>query len=222
MVARTLFICGCGHSGTSLLANMFAAHPKVHVPLVETRIFLRRNIRWNLTGLYLAAFRRRKRFIVEKTPRHLECLQLIRRYVRGARFVVMVRDGRDVAASFVKRYGNAEQGVDRWILRNIVARQERPMADVLIVRYEDLVVDPQGQLERICTFSGIPFDPAMLDYHKAERLWFGVKENRAGTGEDGEQHRLLRNWQVNQPIFDGAGAGGRDSPTGRHVRSPKG
>ena len=35
------FICGCGHSGTSLMAAMFASHPGAFIPLRETETFLK-------------------------------------------------------------------------------------------------------------------------------------------------------------------------------------
>ena len=43
----------------------------------------------------------------------------------------------------------------------------------------------------------------MLRYFEQPQLWFGVKEKRPGSVEDGKEHNLLRNWQINQPIFDG-------------------
>lgn len=35
-----------------------------------------------------------------------------------------------------------------------------------IIRYEDLVNDPEQTLQELCSFLGIPFDPAMLEFHK--------------------------------------------------------
>ena len=37
------FICGTGHSGTSIIANILAGHDEVWMPLYETGIFLRRH-----------------------------------------------------------------------------------------------------------------------------------------------------------------------------------
>ena len=40
------------------------------------------------------------------------------------------------------------------------------------VRYEELVTEPEATLRRVCAFTELPFDAAMLSYHEhaAERL----------------------------------------------------
>jgi hypothetical protein len=35
--------------------------------------------------------------------------------------------------------------------------------DYMELRYEDLLADPAGESERICSFLGLPFDPGMPD-----------------------------------------------------------
>lgn len=204
MPATHTFICGCGHSGTSLMANMFASHPGVFIPLRETEAFMLADTagrRWS--ALRAEAEASGRPHFVEKTPRHVLRLPLIRRIVPDARFVILVRDGRDVAASFIKRTGTAAEGARRWLDENAVVLNERAAADVQVIRYEDLITAPGPSLEAACAFAGVPFDPAMLDYHATPRLWFGVAELKPGSGANGRQHRLLRNWQINQPIFDG-------------------
>src|SRR6185503_15224565 len=37
---RAAFICGCGHSGTTLVATILSAHPRIYVPLYESEAFL--------------------------------------------------------------------------------------------------------------------------------------------------------------------------------------
>ncbi len=146
-----------------------------------------------------------KAHFAEKTPRHLLRIRSIRSMVPDARFVVMVRDGRDVAASLVRRRGTVEEGVERWVEENSALLRQVGSPDVHVQRYEDLIADPAMCLKTVCGFAGIPWAPEMLDYHKSERLWFGVESLRTGTGEKGEEHRNRRNWQINQPIFDGRG-----------------
>lgn len=76
---QTVFICGCGHSGTTLLANMFASHPDIFIPLRETNAFVKsygnnpqprplKEARSRYKKL-LRSFRTSKRtFLFEKTP----------------------------------------------------------------------------------------------------------------------------------------------------------
>lgn len=201
-----VFICGCGHSGTTLLANMFSAHPQVFIPLRETSAFHRptdKDAKRHRDALVMDFRRSQKTYLVEKTPRHILHLDRIRALMPAPRFVLMVRDGRDVAASFLKRYGSPESGIERWLEAGEIILSQAGRHDVMLTRYEDLIGDPRRELERICAFSGIPFDEAMLRYHEMEHFWFGETEVRMGSGEEGDGHRALRNWQVNQPIFDG-------------------
>src|SRR5215207_6405770 len=77
------FICGAGHSGTSIIANILAGHAEVWMPLYETGLFLRRRVdrtykhrKWRLSAL-----RAGRRVILEKTPRHVHVLGVIRKHV---------------------------------------------------------------------------------------------------------------------------------------------
>lgn len=200
------FICGCGHSGTSLLANILASHPEVFIPLRETETFLvpeATPARWAALQADFAASGRPH--LAEKTPRHLLHLDRIRAAAPGARFVILVRDGRDVAASFIKRYGSARPGIERWLADNRVTLAERDAPDVTLLRYEDFLDDPASELERVCRFLGLRYRLDLLDYHKTPRLWFGVTEVKRSSGRNGLSHRQLRSWQINQPLFDGRG-----------------
>ncbi len=146
-----------------------------------------------------------KTHFAEKTPRHLLRIKRIRSVVPGARFVVMVRDGRDVAASLVRRSGTVEDGLERWVHENSALLRHIGSPDVHVQRYEDLVANPEQNLQAICKFASISWAQEMLEFHKTARLWFGVAQLKQGTGAKGEAHRNRRNWQINQPIFDGRG-----------------
>ena len=203
---QALFICGCGHSGTTLVANMFAANRDVFIPLVETEVFLnRREAKAKYQGLRREADLSRRPYLAEKTPRHVLHLKAIRKIAPGAKFLILVRDGRDVAASFIKRYGRPDEGIARWLEANEIVERERVSDDIHILRYEDLIENPREAMVRACEFAGIPFTEDMLNYHSEQRNWMGQTEIRRGSGANGEEHVALRNWQVNQPIFDGRG-----------------
>ena len=201
-----IFICGCGHSGTTLIANMFAAHPDVYIPLRETNIFRATGKEAEVGYRELVAEWKEsgKPVLAEKTPRHIRRMVLIRRIVPDPLFVIAVRDGRDVAASYHRREGDPGLGVRQWVKSNTVAAAQRDREDVLVYRHEDLITDTEGTLRAICDFASIPFDEAMLRYYEQPRLWFG-QQAVAAASESGKTFEQHRNWQVNQPIFDSRG-----------------
>jgi hypothetical protein len=116
----------------------------------------------------------------DKTPEYVEFMRPISRAVAEARFVHVIRDGRDVALSRIKwrqeRSGKTppvRRMARRWKEAITVARkQARRVPHYLEVRYEDLVAEPEPTLRRICEFTELEFDSAMLDYHEgaAERM----------------------------------------------------
>lgn len=213
LITKT-FICGCGHSGTTLLANMFAAHRGIYIPHFESGMFLLDNPGPYLRRYYFKTLLRGRRHFAEKTPRHVLHIPKIRRYVPDAKMVLMVRDGRDVAASFLKRYGELQRGLDRWLDAGKIVLAEREASDTMVLRYEDLVRSPEDRVREVCDFAGLPFRPEMLRYHESKRMWFGGKEMAEGVGANGDEHKKLRNWQVNQPIFDGSGKWKKAFPDG--------
>jgi sulfotransferase family protein len=200
------FICGCGHSGTSLIANMMAAHTETYVPLRETNTFLRPAAQalTRYQYLKLQAKASGKRHLVEKTPRHVDRLAVIRVVAPTARFIMPVRDGRDVVASIVRRGRPTREAIARWIRDNEIVRQQQARADTVVYRHEDLISDPTRTLERICAGAGIPYQDQLLSYHEKKRLWFGV-EKMENSDPHGAGHERHRNWQINQPIFDNRG-----------------
>lgn len=206
-IPHVAFVCGCGHTGTTLLTTILSAHPEIHAAYRESEVFLHLWFRsqWRLRRLRADWEASGKPWLVEKTPRHIRRLPLIRRTVPRARFIIMVRDGRDVTASIGRREaGNFKAGLDRWTLDTGLAARERNSPDVFIQSYEDLVADPEGAIRRICEFLGVAYAPEMLRYHEQPRLWYGKKSIEKTSGV-GNEHSHLRNWQVNQPLYDGRG-----------------
>ena len=187
------------------MANMLAAHPSTYVPRRETAIFFRPWPRaaFRYNELKWRARKEGKRYLVEKTPRHVHKLELIERLAPRARVVIPVRDGRDVVASIVKRGMAIDDAIERWIEDNSIVLEHRDRGNVVVYRHEDLIVESAATLRRVCEGAEIPYRDEMLSYHEQERLWFGV--DRVSPADPGEDHEEHRNWQVNQPIFDNRG-----------------
>lgn len=88
-----------------------------------------------------------------------------------AKVVHLLRDPRDVARSSIGMgwNGNTYAGVNHWIASEKsmeIMRERFPDINVLTVRNEDLVRQPETVLTQICAFLGEPYDPAMLEYYK--------------------------------------------------------
>jgi hypothetical protein len=114
----------------------------------------------------------------DKTPRYMRSMPRIARALPEARFVHIIRDGRDVAISQAERSLEerdtpVEEAAERWARRIEAAREAGREMDVYMeVRYEDLVAEPEATLRKVCEFVELPFDAGMLDYHRraADRL----------------------------------------------------
>ena len=115
----------------------------------------------------------------DKTPIYVKNMLRIESVLPEARFIHVIRDGRDVALSRWKRtLGDKEpapasqvaEGWERRIRR--AQRQGAKLDHYLELRYEDLVTDTEPNLRRIAEFLELEWDPAMLTYyeHAADRM----------------------------------------------------
>jgi Sulfotransferase family len=114
----------------------------------------------------------------DKTPMYMQHLPLLERLWPDALYVHLIRDGRDAAVSFLtmpegivtKTWAHPATAADfacQWRSEVKAARAlgGRVGSDrYLEVRYEALVADPPAEIERICAFAGLTFEPGMLDY----------------------------------------------------------
>lgn len=125
----------------------------------------------------------------DKTPLYCFHVAAIADLLPESRFVHLIRDGRDVAASWGATWfapGPAVTDLAEGWIRHIAAvrraADERGIA-VLDVRYEALVTEPEATLRRICDFIDLPFNRAMLSPHRHATARLG--EHGARLGADG-------------------------------------
>jgi hypothetical protein len=106
----------------------------------------------------------------DKTPGYVREMRRIQRVLPEARFVHIIRDGRDVSLSHLRmNWGpeTYEQSARLW--RNRIRKARKMAPDVnyyMEIRFEDLVADTEGVLRKVCEFIELDFDPVMLDYHE--------------------------------------------------------
>lgn len=121
-------------------------------------------------GLY--ADRRGKLRWGDKTPIYVEHMRAIASELGEARFVHLIRDGRDVALSRRRRGMGAGKPIAdtarRWRRRIEAARRDarRLRGRYLELRYEDLVAEPEPALRTVCELIELDYDASMLDYHE--------------------------------------------------------
>ena len=110
----------------------------------------------------------------DKTPHYVHHVDHLLRIWPGARFVVLVRDGRDVALSLrhmpfgPNNAWAAAQWWSRGISAGLRARRDHPDA-VLVVRYEDLTRRPAEEVRRLCDFLGLRYSDDMLALEQTDR-----------------------------------------------------
>jgi protein-tyrosine sulfotransferase len=110
----------------------------------------------------------------DQSPIHTFALPYIQKIFPRAKFMHMLRDGRDVISSYmVKRntnqYNDLNEAIYRWktsIERTADLKKSIPAEQYLEVRYEDLVLQPEESLRRTSQFLGIGYSSKMLDYWK--------------------------------------------------------
>ncbi|MBN1122547.1 MAG: sulfotransferase [Anaerolineae bacterium] len=112
----------------------------------------------------------------QKTPRLIRFGGLLKTNYPKARFVIVLRDPRATVNSLMKsnvHSANVLFASKRWAadVREGLALKQTYPDDVLEIRYEDLVTQPEQNLRQVCDFLDIAYDPVMLTYHKS-----GVKE----------------------------------------------
>jgi hypothetical protein len=106
----------------------------------------------------------------EKTPQHAFFTETLCEWYPGAVILHMVRDPRDVVSSLLRLpfgFASTILNARTWLNCNLAARRSKHRQGYLEVRYESLAAQPKQELERICTFIGEEYCPAMLEAEQA-------------------------------------------------------
>lgn len=202
LLERPVFVLSSVRSGSTLLRVMLNTHSAIHAPhethLAGLRVKL--NGRYAIQAmaemgldevqleyllrdrvLHRELTRHGKSVVVNKTPgdafrwrRILECWP-------DARFIFLLRHPAAIADSLARAHPErAARRVEQGVLRHVVAvERARAKHGGLTVRYEDITIDPEKEMKRVCEFIGVEWEPSMVDY---------------GQGEHGGFQRGLGDW----------------------------
>jgi hypothetical protein len=195
-----IFVVGCSHSGTTLLLRIIGAHPAAYPILNETNLFVKNQFA-QLKQFDLDTYANGKMHWIEKTPKHLLFLDRIFAHRPYAKVLLILRDGRDVALSLVKRGKDIESATRKWVEWNKQGEKWWNDKRVKVIRYENLVQDVEPTVRECLSFLELPFSEDCLRYHeKFER----PEQGDSSPPSDTDKNNLAyRSWQVSQPIFDG-------------------
>jgi Sulfotransferase family len=155
----------------------------------------------------------RKPLVGDKTPDYVRRISTLHGLWPEARFVHVIRDGRDVCLSmrewpklhpkpgdFVTWKEDPVSTAAWWWGFNVRLGRDAgtPLGSGLYyeVRYEALVAFPQQECQRLCAFLDLPFDEAMLRFHEDRaRPDPGLEQKRAGLPVTPG----LRDWKSQMP-----------------------
>ncbi|HEY9824104.1 MAG TPA: sulfotransferase [Stenomitos sp.] len=199
LVSRPIFLVGAERSGTTLLRLMLNHHPQIafchefeyaveqlpesgwpelepyHQWLEENRIFRSAKVEIDPTLSYPELV---NSFLTQRRDRdgkseigatlHYGFEKTLRLWPE-ARFIHIVRDGRDVALSLMGMgwAGNVWAGAQRWMATEVAwdtLRSQLKPDQFIEVTYERLIDNPTETLAQICLFLGLVYDAAMLSY----------------------------------------------------------
>jgi hypothetical protein len=123
--------------------------------------------------IFRAYARRRKKDIWgEKSPPYTQYVYMIEKMFPTARYIHLVRDGRDVALSLMDKTwgpGDFVSSLHYWTQKVACARKMLymlPEERFLEVRFEQFVAEPEAELRRVMQFLQLEFEPAMLDSYR--------------------------------------------------------
>jgi hypothetical protein len=153
---------------------------------------------------------KRKPLVGDKSPAYVRWLPTLHALWPKAKFVHIIRDGRDVWLS-VRDWGMGPVGRHTWdddpvattavwwewnVRLGREAGQELGPESYYEMRYEALVDDPEVECRKLCAFLGLRYDARMLEFHEGRM--------RDDPGLDAKKAwrpvtRGLRNWQSDMP-----------------------
>ena len=179
---RYLLLIGAPRSGTTLLAAMIGRHTDVGMlnedvgrgfrkimskPLTGNKLCVPNQIRMSRRGL--SRFRWLKKLgLVHEAPKSRFCIE---DYLElpNLKVVAIIRDGSDSISSMVARGRNRlSKAARRWseAMITIYQLRERYRNRVFVLVFDDLILQPENSMRKVCEFLDLPFEERMLEGHK--------------------------------------------------------
>ena len=166
-----------------IVISKFEDHPQFFTWEISLQEFYERIVKFDirkqnlstlLNAFYMYYAEKKKPSAIrwgDKTPLNTFHLQRIRKVFPEAKFVHIIRDGRDVVSSYLKAgiYQKAEDAAKRWLSSiRLAQRFARQVGEdrYLEIRYEQLVKDPETSVKKVCRFIDLEYRDEMLRFYE--------------------------------------------------------
>jgi len=180
-------------------------HIRYWLPAISTDDVLACVTEYSFSGVFEALMwawvkTQGKKYWGEETPQHVYFWNEILLDFPQAKFLHVVRDGRDVALSYRKaQFGpkGFAAAAYRWNHELNIVRELRSVLAgnrLLEIRYEDLLSNTGPVLERVCRFLGVDSHPAMLAINDGGFAGHTTKTVSGYTGAEIFRHNSTK-WQ---------------------------
>lgn len=129
----------------------------------------------------------------DKSPKNTLMLKHVVQVFPKARYLFLVRDGRDVVRSYVKNgvtefgeFGNLNRAAWRWndsLAKWNWLKTGVPATQLHVTKYEDLVTNTREKLSEICDFLEVPYNPSVEEYMSHDMMNVSESEVHRGVRE---------------------------------------
>lgn len=129
--------------------------------------------------------------LLDKRPANAEYIEAIDQLLPGSRFIHIIRDGRDVAASMLAAAKDlwfltdtVEKAANKWQEKVTQSRQGQVLGErYLEVRYEDLVTDGVATMAKVFDFCGLTISHAAIETIVTDHAFEKLQESRKAATE---------------------------------------
>lgn len=151
----------------------------------------------------------------EKAPENIVHIKELQSAFPGSKFIIMVRHPLDVIYSIYEnashinglKYSPGDilkfvKPVIKRYLNTIIKYKKEDHPHHLLIKYEELINDPQLILVKICQFLGIEFEPQMLDYQNKKEFsdrGNNMKKIHGLLNMPIDKYRIHRSFQLMEP-----------------------
>ncbi|MGQ0465073.1 MAG: sulfotransferase family protein [Sporichthyaceae bacterium] len=211
LVPDPVFIISSVRSGSTLLRLMLNAHSQIHAPHELHLTAVGAEVRSKFTSLAMDELglselelqhllwdrilhreldRAGKSVLVEKTPNNALGWRRLARCWPEARYVFLLRHPVTTVHSWHESQAprrSWDENLAKCVSMMNAVEDARTHLPGVTVRYEDVTADPARELQRLCSFLDVPWEPTMLDYGRGAPHTF-----KAGIGDWREKIRSGR------------------------------